>query len=337
MKIDRKSLLASLEAVTPGLAAKEIIEQSTSFAFRDGRVFAYNDEVLCSGPCPLHIGGVVEAGPLLALLCKLPDEEVDVEVADGELVMRGKKRRAGMTMAADILMPIEGVEDPDAWHDVPEDFVKAVEVARQCTSGDETQFALVCVHLCEKWIEGCDNYQLARWPMELDLPGSVLVRQSSLKSLKGMGRVKMCVTGSWLHFRNKDDVRLSCRRYEEEYPELEHVLDVKGERVCLPEGIGEVVERAEIFSGESVDISEVGVDLRPGGLRLRGTGPAGWYEEMKKIEYDGPRMSFKIRPDLLLEIAKRAKECTVSQERILVDGGGFTYVSCTGVSDDEET
>ena len=336
MRINREQLLSSLEAVGSGLAKKEIVEQSACYVFRGGRVTTFDDEVSCSGPCKLDVEGAVEAEPLTALLRKLPDEDLDVLAGDGELLVKGRKRKSGVRMSAEILLPIEGVEDPEGWSGLPGDFAEAVGVVCPSASRDETQFRLTCVHLGPEFIEACDNFQITRWPMRLELEGPVMVKHGSLWAVRGLDMTEMCTTGSWLHFRNPAGVVLSCRRYEEDYPDLGHLLEVDGEKATLPGGIEEVVERAEIFSGENVDDRQVEVDLKPGMLRLRGRGPNGWYEEVKKIGYDGPKMSFRIRPDLLVEISRRAKECVVSKERILIDGGKFTYVSCTGVEDDGE-
>ena len=50
MKTNKTKLQTALEIVKPGLANKEIIEQSTSFAFLKGKVVTYNDEVSISHP-----------------------------------------------------------------------------------------------------------------------------------------------------------------------------------------------------------------------------------------------------------------------------------------------
>ena len=79
MKIKRAELLSTLTALRPGLASKEIIEQSTSFIFSDGRVVTYNDEVAVQHPVDLDIIGAVQGKELFALLNKLKSqiEKVD--------------------------------------------------------------------------------------------------------------------------------------------------------------------------------------------------------------------------------------------------------------------
>ena len=50
MKINKSELQEALAKVKPGLASKDLIEQATSFAFMDGRVVTYNDEMFPSSP-----------------------------------------------------------------------------------------------------------------------------------------------------------------------------------------------------------------------------------------------------------------------------------------------
>ena len=48
MKLNKADLQRALEIVKPGLANKEMIEHSTSFAFINGKVITYNDEISLS-------------------------------------------------------------------------------------------------------------------------------------------------------------------------------------------------------------------------------------------------------------------------------------------------
>jgi len=74
--VKRIELLGCLELLTPGLAKKELIEQSACFVFRDGLAQTFNDEVACSMKADYGIEGAVPAEPLLNLLRQLPDENI---------------------------------------------------------------------------------------------------------------------------------------------------------------------------------------------------------------------------------------------------------------------
>ena len=81
MKIDRKTMLATLESVRSGLSSfKELLEQSCSFVFKEGRVYTFNGEVSLNAELKMSEGNevnfAVPAEDLVKLLAKLPDEEI---------------------------------------------------------------------------------------------------------------------------------------------------------------------------------------------------------------------------------------------------------------------
>ena len=66
--IKRAELKEALETVKPGLASKEIIEQSTSFAFMGDKVVTYNNKISMSHPVKgLDITGAVKADEMYQL------------------------------------------------------------------------------------------------------------------------------------------------------------------------------------------------------------------------------------------------------------------------------
>ena len=73
MKIERLKLLEALKIVEPGLASREIFEQTNDFAFIKGQVITYNNEVSISHPVEGldNIQGTVRADKLYQLLGKL--------------------------------------------------------------------------------------------------------------------------------------------------------------------------------------------------------------------------------------------------------------------------
>jgi len=101
MKIKREVLLKQLEVVSPGLASKEIIEQSSHFVFQDGKVITFDDEISCTGNLSLEVTGAIQGKPLLELLRKLQESEIDITHKDGELIIKGKGRRAGIRMESE--------------------------------------------------------------------------------------------------------------------------------------------------------------------------------------------------------------------------------------------
>ena len=329
MKVNREKLLNQLDAVTPGLAAKEILQQSNCFVFQGGRVITFNDEVSCSAASPLEdIEGAIPAVKLLELLRKLPDDDIDIKEDGGKLFVKGKRWRATIRLEAEIALPVEGLEQPGKWKKLPEEFCKAVDLVRECAGVDQSQFVLTCVNIHPKWVEACDQMQMIRYSIKTGLDKPVLVRRDSLKGLSGLDATEIAETENWLHFRNGDGVMFSCRRYMETYVFLDDVLEAKGKRTKLPKGLSEAVERAGIFADDLVE-KRVTVSLSDGKMQLSGSGDEGDYRELKRAEWTGGAVEFSTTPKLLIEVGKRADSCEVCEGKLKVATDRWTYMVCT--------
>lgn len=331
MRQDREELLRRLEAVAPGLAVREAVEQSSCFVFCNGQVVTFNDEVACRIDCDIGIEGAVAAKPLLDLLGRLTEQQVDIATrGDAEILIKGKRRRAGIILEAEITLPVGAVEQPDEWAELDPEFADAVGVVQQCASKDQNTFNLTCIHIAPEFVEACDNFQMARFPVHTGVTKSCLVKCNSLKHVTGLGMTEVCETKTWLHFRNPTGLVFSVRREEYDYQDLASILGMDGTATTLPGGLDEAVAKAEIFSAENAEHNEVTVALRRDELRLKGLGASGWYEERKKVKWSGEPLAFRIAPKLLLEITARTNDCLIAPGRLKIDGGKFVYVTCLG-------
>lgn len=327
MRINREKFVHKLQQVYPGLATREILEQSASFVFNNNSIETFNDEVYCKAKFETDIVGAVHAAPLMNLLNKMTDEELEIKTEENELLIIGKRSRAGVRANQEVLLPVDSVEKPKSWKELHPEFSDALEVVQASASKDDLHFNLTCVHLSPEYIEACDGYQLTRYVLETGLAKECLIKRDSVKSIAGLGLVKVSEGKNWIHFRG-DDIQVSCRRWVQEYINLDEIIDFKGKKTILPGGLAEAVGNAEIFSVDNSSENLVLVQMKNNKLRLRGEGVHGWYMEQSKIEYDGDMISFMIPPKLLTEVVRRTNECEITSERLKIDAGKYTFVAC---------
>lgn len=342
IRINRESFLKTLESVQPGLSAREILEQSTCFIFMDEQVQALNDEVVVRAPLALDgLKGAVRAVKLLEILKKLPEEELDVGVEDGQLVLVGKRRKTGIRMETEIHHPLVGaLDEPEHWTPLHKDFAEAVGVVGLCAATtNQDKFARVCLHVTPEWMEAHDGIQACRWYLKTDFAGEqrpsgewagTLLRQASIKHIVSLNMTEFAESPHWVHFRNPEGVVLSCRRYVEDYPEDSQgeFKKTDGETLVLPKGLVEAADHAAVFSRDSPDANMIKVELKPGVVRLLGESISGYHRESKKLAYEGAPATFMIAPDLLADIVKRHNEVKITSNRLRVVGGAYHYMAC---------
>jgi hypothetical protein len=273
-----------------------------------------------------------------AILSKLDDVELDVKhKEDGnsqELLLRGKRRRAGIRVES-ILLPIDDVKIPEGWMDIPKGFTEAVETVFQCAGKDERIIVLTYLHIGPKGIEALDNAQAIRYFLKTGIEESVLVKGDDLKRIVGLKMKEWSIAASWVHFRNSDGLNVSCRRCQDNFPSLGDLFKVKGVSSPLPKSLVDATSAAEVFLDANSDLTGMSVDLRKGELRLKAQGMVGWYEEKQKIEHEGDPLQFRIAPKMLREVCSRSDHCVIGREKLLVKADKFVYVSCLVEGEDE--
>jgi len=335
MNIDREKFLSNLQMVKGGLSPRAFIEQSNCFVFRDGEVMTFNDEIACRKSIGVSLNGAIQADALMAILEKIEDPLLQVAESSSNFEFRTKRKRFWLTRDAEILLPIDKVEKSKAWQEVPEDFADKLKMLRRCVSQDETKFIQTCVHLHPEFMEACDNRQMLRCKTDLSfLEKPILVRGAALMQIVDLGMAKMAVTESWVHFKNPKDLIFSCRKYMEDYPKLDHILDVKGEDITIPRALVEATARALVFANEQAGDPLLMITLQPGRLRITGEGMSGGYEEIKKISYDGPAMKFLIAPDVLDHISENYTTAQIAKRKFKASQkGSWEYVTVLGAPD----
>jgi len=339
MRVKRIPFLNTLKSVSPGLSKREIVEQSSCFVFSNNRVTTYNDEIACSSECEIGLEGAVQAEPLIAILDKLVEDDLEIKEGEGELLYRGTKREGGIRMESEILLPVDDVEQPtkkDKWVELADEFADAVNIVGKCAGKDASNFNLTCIHIYPKWVEAYDNLQVARYKVRTGVQEATLVRRDSIKHIQQLGMTHIAATKSWLHFKNSEGLVMSCRRYLRDeldttaMLDVDTLLDVHGTEATLPKGLEEAAQKAEVFSQDNSDDNLVTVELRKGKIRITGRGVSGWYRETKTTDYAGSPLAFKIDPTLLAEITERHKSCEITEERLKVTSAKFVYVTCLG-------
>jgi len=333
MKIEREHLLATLEAVQPGLSSSGDIEQSQTFVFLGDRVMTYNDEVSVSCPIETDFKGAVKGEEMVKLLGKLKEKEVEVEITDGELHVKGGKVRAGIRLEAEITLPLEEVKppsDPKAWTPLPEKFAEGLRFCQFSASTDKGKPVLNCIQVSGQHVVSCDNFRLTRYDLGKTkaFPRDLLVPAKTVPTLLGYNPETYAAVGGWLHFRMASGLVFSCRTFEEAYPKTEQLLNVEGDEVEFPEEMKDILSRAEVFAkGKAGTDSRIEVAFKGSEMMVTGRGEWGWLKEKAKVAKGSTSARFLINPVFLSDILGLLRTVTIGDRMIKLTGENFAHVA----------
>lgn len=329
----KEEFLAVLQAAEAGLSRNEKLEQSTCFVMRNGYVHTFNEEVAvrAKSGLPKEFTGAVQAGTLLAFLKKTPAQKLTVTPGKGTLlVTAGGDEGSKFRYAEKIQLPIESVEAPvkDAWSKLPPNFGEAVSVVQECVGKDESKTAMSCVHLTPAHVEAFEKFQATRYAIKLPFDAPFLVKPKGLKHVTALDCTRVQAGDEWVHFRNDAGVQISCRRYDEEFPDLGPALSMAGGLTFeLPDGLDAVISRAEDFSKENADENHLLVVLEDGLMKVEAIGMTAHYWKDMSVKYSGDPLAFLIAPKMLAEVVKRSNKVRINNEKLRVKGPGWQYVT----------
>lgn len=311
----RTELLAILNKVKPGLANKELIEQSTSFVFKDKKIYTYNDEITISHPINLDIEGAVPAAELYLLLNRIKDEELDIDINENEIVFKGKKFKAGIRLESKIILPLKELKIPKNWDSLSDDFIDALSFCLFSVGKDMSRPVLTCLHLTDNLIESCDNFRLTQYKVSDGLFKQILLPSKAAIELIKYEPIRYALTDGWIHFKDTEDLIFSCRAFEGKYFDITDILDFIGDEIKFPSRMREILERVQTMAEQDLTGDrKVNVEISNGRMKIRGENDIGWFEETTRIRCE-TNLAFDINPKFLMEILTHTTNAKISNDK----------------------
>jgi DNA polymerase III sliding clamp (beta) subunit (PCNA family) len=339
MKINKNDLQKALEKVKPGLSTKEIIEQSTHFAFMGDRVVTYNDEISISCQVPnLNLTGAVAAQELYTFLNRIKVEEIEAEVTENEIRLKTGKSTAGLVLHPEIRLPLQEMGGIEEWIPLPEGFMEALSFCRFSCSKDMSRPILTCVHVNEGYMESSDNVRFTQRKYATKLEGDegipeFLIPGTTVQNLKRYDVTEIATSKGWVHFRTADKtLTFSCRVFEDSYPNTSAIIQMTEDviELILPKDLSEVLDRASVFAKAQFDSDTmVTLTMKDRKILIEAKNAAGWFEEEMPIRYKGDPIKFVINPTFLSEMLDKTKSCLISGNKIKFgaeEQDGWTHI-----------
>lgn len=331
MKISKQQLQEALEKVKPGLASKELIEQTTSFAFMGDRVVTYNDEISISHPVEnLDVTGAVKAQALYEFLNKLKKDEIDIEWEEKQLVIKSGKAKAGLIFEQEVKLPIEEVGEISKWKDLSEDFVDVAKFCHPCCSKDMSRPILTCVHVNGAIMEASDSYQIIVHEISKKVPvKKFLIPSTSLRELVKYEVTQIAEGDNWVHFKTKDGTIFSSRILTGDFPDISGHMDVTGIEFEFPQKTLQALEKANVFSKSDMnagDLPIVIMEINDGSLSIKAKNEYGWFEESLRVKHKGEPARFCVGIEFMIKVLSKLQACTIDADKIKFKGDKWQHV-----------
>ena len=329
MIISKLKFQQALEKVKPGLAKSDTLQQATSFAFSKGKVITYNDEISISTPIELDIEGAIPSENLYKFLSKIKKDEVELTLEGNEILLTSGRSKAGLTIEAEVKLPLDEVSGKKQWNELPENFNKYMKFAMTACSRDMSKPVLTCVNIAKEGVlEASDGFRIVQCHLDSGMPlDTFLLPSTSILHVVKLQPNLVSGGNGWVHFKNDEDTVISCRIFEDVFPPVNAHLKVEGVKITLPRTIEEILDRAMVFSKKDSMLDEcVIITIEDRRLTIRAEGDGSWFEEEVNLRYEGDTIKFNITPFLLKDILKETQGCLIGENKLKFEGEGWKYI-----------
>ena len=332
MKVIVEDIKEILNTVKLGISPAENIDQSNHFIFQDGKVYAFNNEIIVIKEQPMDIEGAVIAFEFLESLNKFKTDKISVKQKDNMFVMHSSKKdrktTTGVSFTPDITLPLEEVGDIDSleWKKISKDFSEALQLVSPNVSRDGSTGILQCIHVKKGIMEATDNYNIVRFNLDKKMKEFCIYGPNAYK-ISRFSFVSYCVQENWVFFKTKDETIVGTRNFSDtEFPDTIHFFkNFTGKKVSLPAELKNSLSKAQIFiDANSEDLVEL--EIKDGWAKLKATGPAGFITE--KIKVKGKVKSFSIEVSLpqLLYLINHSADIEFGDSVARIESKKSTYI-----------
>lgn len=264
MLFNREELVKILTGLKPGLANKEVIENTNCFAFTGDRVCTYNDDIAISHPLETDFTAVIEAKTFYSYISKLKEEEIDIAQTEKGLLIKGKRAKANFPVRTEeIDMYLLAIGKAKGHKKLPDNFVEGLKLCLPSVSQDASRPSLSTIHICANRIQATDGFRISFFKSQNET--EFLLQTTAAYSLINHKPTKVALTKGWISFLNEEGCELCTRTVEADVPDLSLFLKIpKKCDITLTSKLLEAIEKGMVFVADNglTDSRQVTLDIK---------------------------------------------------------------------------
>lgn len=178
-----KPLLEAVSMILPAVDSKGLVQEFSLLHFKDKRVQATDGSLLIRADLEEEVPEfTIGAKVFHSLLRTIKDKEVEITIADNKAYLKTKKLKTELTL------PGEKIEtnvdfDVSEWEDIPEGFIKGLELCRYTACPDQTAGSLTGVRVEGASIISTDKYRISTYTLGEKLSAAMTLPVSLVDQL----------------------------------------------------------------------------------------------------------------------------------------------------------
>lgn len=329
MKVERTALLAKLTKVRCASQSRETIEQSNCIIFTDDTLIAFNGEIYAQTAFKgIGENFAVLADDLVALLSKIPDDQVDISLKGEQLIVKGKRKRAGLTIQQEILLPYDEVPAPDKFSKAKGDLLTHIKMAAQVCDANANNFRTSHIYIAPDRVQATDRFRFLNIQTDTGLE-ETLLPADTVGLLGNIDITHTSVNDGWLFLKSgKEDLYALCCAQGSyfEQSDLEGILALEdGHEITLSPDIQTALTRASVMA-EAGSNRDAKITLADNSIIIRTQKTSGWYEEKQKVKYAGDELKVTVSVALFSDILSKTNVATINDEKIKMVKDNIEFV-----------
>jgi len=346
MKIQKEDLLEILEAVKPGLAKKEIIDETGNFVFTGTGLFTYNDLLCIAYPLESGLDVSIPSEEFYKIVKRLKKGILTLNVANQKLKLRAKNTTAELAVITETELPgfIGRIKIPPKtskkWKDLPEELVEGMLWCSFTAMKSNVIPTLSGIYVTGNMVLTSDELRVSKYTLEKTSPFTFLLPHETFKTIESFEPSKFHVGKDWAFFMNDAGV-IVCSRVlpAESYPhtELSAQFSIgRSKALTLPNDLLTALDLGEVLAEGGIP-EEKRVDLEIKSKQIIvSSSKAETGSITTKVKFDGDiktPIKVTINPIHLKDVLQSAAKVRFGTDRALFSAGPFSHLVSLFVGD----
>ncbi len=313
MTIQKTVLLDALKAAASGVGNTPLLQGGDTFVFKDGFIHTYNDAMSVSVPfkAPEPLEGAVKAKEFLAIVGKLPAEEIKLVVVPTHWILKSGNATLELTLLeAAVMDKVKGIAPAGDWLPLPDGLVEGISL---CGFTRNTS-PLSGVVVSDGAIVSTDEFRINRYLMTQEAITPFWISDPAAQELiKVPSLTDYQVSGAWVNFLSKGGIIFSAKLLNfEKFPfaKLLSVVDRTAQTDedfshSLPSGLPVVLDRAATLAMDMEKMTALRLTFEKKGVTVSTERSIGKYKET--IGWDEPLSGDPGKLDVILDAGMAAQ------------------------------